>query len=130
MKFTIIYYDDDQELLFITRRILTNKGFTVYCYSNTENVLMDIENNHPNIILMDLNILPDGGADTLLKLQSKLIYRHIPVLFVSGNAYIAEITKTCGASGYLEKPFTINELLKMIQLVIGSHAAVEAAMLL
>ena len=130
MKFTIIYYDDDQELLFITKRILTNKGFTVYCYSNTENILTDIENNQPNIILMDLSILPDGGAETLLKLQSKLIYQHIPVLFVSGNAYIAEITKTSGASGYLEKPFTINDLLKMFKLVTGSHVTVEADMLL
>ena len=127
MKFTILYYDDEQELLFITKKILEGKGHSVYCYTNTEHVFTDIENNKPDVLLLDLNILPEGGAAVVSKLKSSLAYRHIPVILVSGDAYIAEISKTCGANGFLEKPFTTTGLLNIIQLVTGAASAVETA---
>lgn len=129
MKYTILYYDDEQDLLFITKKNLESKGFAVYCYTSTEHVFTDIENNNPDIILLDLNMLPDGGAATVLKLQSNLAYRHIPVVLVSGDAYIAEITKTCGASGFLEKPFTTTDLVKMLQIVTSSGSTAAATLL-
>jgi two-component system, OmpR family, response regulator VicR len=119
MNITILFYDDDEEILHITQKLLERKGFSVCCQSNTAHLFLDIEKQQPAIILMDLSVGPDGGRGAVIKIKSNLLYAHIPVAIVSGDAFIAEAAKNCGADGFIEKPFTTNELITLIQQLAG-----------
>ncbi len=123
MNTTILFYDDDEEMLHITQKLLERKGFSICCQNNTAHLFADVEKNKPALIMMDLNIGPNGGSDAVLQLKSSLLYAHIPVVLVSGDAFIAEAAKACGADGFIEKPFTTNQLVLLIQQLAGIPAA-------
>ncbi len=53
MEKCILIYEDDPEILFLSKIILS-RNYQVKTLSRCENVINDIERNKPNLILMDL----------------------------------------------------------------------------
>lgn len=111
----ILVYDDDQEILTMCMLVLKKFQYQVKALSRCENVISDIEDYKPDLILMDLWIPEIGGekAVELIKGDSKL--SQIPVLLFSANADIKDICKRVNADGYITKPFNLKDLKKAIE---------------
>ena len=111
----ILIYDDDIEILFLCREILIKSNYRVETLSRCEDVVADIANMQPDIILMDLWIPEIGGEQAITIIKENSTTKHIPVIIFSANAEIADICKRIHADGYIEKPFDIagfNEVIK------------------
>ncbi len=65
----ILIYEDDQEILFLCKKLLSKNQYRVETLSRCENVIADIDRIKPNLILMDLWIPDIGGekAITIIK---------------------------------------------------------------
>lgn len=113
----ILIYDDNQEILFLCRKLLS-KQYRVETLAKCENVLNDIDRIKPNLILMDLWIPEIGGEKAIALIKAKPSVSHIPVLLFSANSSIKEISIKINADGYIEKPFDIYTLKKMIEAYI------------
>lgn len=103
----ILIYEDDQEILFLCKRILTKSGYQVEGLSRCENIINDILSLKPDLILMDLWIPEIGGEKAVPLVKQNAETKHIPVLLFSANAGIKEICEKVNADGYIEKPFDV-----------------------
>ena len=111
----ILIYEDDQEILFLCKKLLSQNKYRVETLSRCENVIADIDRIKPNLILMDLWIPEIGGEKAIAMIKENPATRHIPVLLFSANAEIKEICKKLNADGYIEKPFDIHTLKTTIE---------------
>ena len=115
MEKCILIYEDDQEILFLCKKILSKCKYRVETLSRCENVISDIDSIKPNLILMDLWIPEIGGEKAITMIKENPTTCHIPVLLFSANADIEEICNKINANGYIEKPFDINTLIQTIE---------------
>jgi DNA-binding response OmpR family regulator len=112
----ILIYDDDAEILLLCKAILSKHGFDVITLGKCENILSDIENYEPGLILMDLWI-PDIGGEKAIAIAKGSVAAgtYPPILIFSANADIKNICEKVKADGYVEKPFSISVLVDTIK---------------
>jgi DNA-binding NtrC family response regulator len=114
MKGKILIYDDENEILLLCKAILSKYDVAVETLTRCEDILKDIENIQPDLILMDLWIPEIGGEKAIEIMKQKDSSKNIPVLIFSANAGIKEISEKVHADGYLEKPFSIGHFVDTI----------------
>ena len=82
-----------------------------------------LENNQiPDLILLDI-MMPDmNGWEVAKKLQEKLEWKKIPIIFLTATEdETSKITGSIIAEDYIGKPFEITELKKKIDTVLKEH---------
>lgn len=114
-KKCVLIYDDDLEILFLCKAILSKSSYRVETLSCCENVLEDVARIKPDLILMDLWIPEIGGEKAIEIVKTNPETNHIPMLIFSANAEIATICKKVNANGFIEKPFDISGFNETIQ---------------
>lgn len=110
----VLIYDDDQEILLLCKIIL-EKYYHVETRMKCENIISDIGQIIPDIILMDLWIPVIGGEKAIALLKNDPLTQYIPVILFSANDEIDKIRVKTGANGYISKPFDIATLKEVIE---------------
>ena len=114
MSKKVIIYDDDSDLLEVCSMILEAKNFAVVTKDKCTEILSDIQEHNPDVILMD-NWIPDiGGVKATRLVKNSVSFRHIPVIFFSANNNVNELAVEAGADYFLQKPFDISELENIV----------------
>lgn len=111
----IIYLIDDEQAIRDSMALfLQSVGLKVKCFDSAQAFLDNYDQEQPGCLILDVR-MPDIGG---LELQAELIDRsiQIPIIFISGNAKIADTVRAfkAGALDFLEKPFDNNVLLEKI----------------
>ncbi len=115
MKKCVLIYDDDPEILLVSKIILEQENYRVETRIFCDDVIKDIGNTQPDIILMDLRIPEMGGENAINLMKNDKATRDIPVLLFSANFEIEAICKRAHANGFLKKPFAIPEFIATIE---------------
>jgi DNA-binding NtrC family response regulator len=115
MKKSILIFDDDAEILMVCKIILEQKNYIVQTRLFCDDIIKDIKDINPDVILMDLWIPTIGGEKAVKLIKTNATYMHIPVILFSANAEIEIIEQRAKANGVLKKPFDINTLLDTIK---------------
>ena len=85
-------------------RLLTNAGFTVRIAGDGEEGLRLVQENPPDLILLDMLLPKMGGAQVLQALKQNSVTAHIPVIVLSSLSQQNETKlKDEGAALYFEK---------------------------
>lgn len=114
----IMIFDDDTDLLEVCSIILRTKKFDVIARNKCNEIIADVENSKPDVILMD-NWIPDtGGVKATQMIKNNDQLRNIPVIFFSANSNIAQLSTEAGADYYLQKPFDLSELENVVTTAI------------
>lgn len=114
-KIKILVADDDVAILDVLQIMLHEVGgYSVDTVTNGAAVLK-VENNPPDLILLDLWMSGMNGGEICQKLKSNSKTRDIPVIIFSANRDIAAIARSSGADDYLPKPFQMNDLLEKVK---------------
>jgi DNA-binding NtrC family response regulator len=120
----VLVIDDDKMIQSVFRKFLESWGFKVYSSLDPyEGIALAISTN-PCFIILDI-YLPDLSGEKILKLLKKIeITSNTPVIIVSGNLNWELLNSTYreGASGFLSKPFTKDDLINNIKRVISPSA--------
>ncbi len=111
----VLIYDDDVEILFLCKAILSKSNYRIETLSRCDNVIEDIARIKPDLILMDLWIPEIGGEKAIDIVKKNPETKHIPMLIFSANAEIEAISKRINANGFIEKPFDIIRFKEIIQ---------------
>ncbi len=115
MKKCILIYDDDVEILMVCKIILEGRNYKVETRSLSDDIIKDIGQVKPGLILMDLWIPTIGGENAISLARKNEATQQIPIILFSANAGIEEIFKRVGANGFLKKPFDVKEMLELIE---------------
>ena len=110
----IIVVEDDRDILDMIQYILTDAGYKVVGYDHLINIENIIE-KRPSLLLLDERLADGYGSTICLELKSNPLTKQIPVILVSAVINLPQIAKDCGADAYLNKPFDLNELIKLVQ---------------
>jgi len=111
---SILIYDDEKEILKVSRLILQDEYRQVETCISAENLFADIERVKPDIILMDLWMPTVSGEDAIDLLRSNEKTKHIPVVVFSAVNEIEKISKKINATALLKKPFSVVELKETV----------------
>jgi DNA-binding response OmpR family regulator len=114
MKKTIVVTDDQEDILYSLKAILSRKGFDVIT-DKTGEKLEDMKGHLPDLILLDINLEKKDGEEICKKLKAQENTKRIPIILMSAKMDVGKISSDCGAEDYLAKPFGINELVQKIQ---------------
>ena len=108
--------------------ILTDEGHTVEVAENAANARLVRERLRPDLVLLDI-WMPDVDGITLLKEWGATAQLNMPVIMMSGHGTIdtaVEATKY-GAIAFLEKPITLQKLLRAVEQGLARPSARPAA---
>ena len=113
----ILIIEDDESVRGELKELLSNAGYDALILDDYTNMLDDILNIHPDLILLDINI-PYMNGEVLLKNLRKV--SNIPVIMVtSKNTEVDEVlSMSYGADDYITKPYNPTILLLRIGAVL------------
>lgn len=110
----ILVVDDNADILDVVRIFLESNGFEVFTISNGDNILTDIANYSPQIILLDVYLRGANGVEICNNLKSNSSSRHIPIIMFSAQTTDYLILRKCAADDFIEKPFDEKILVEKI----------------
>ena len=114
----ILLVDDEIQLLYMTKEILSNEGFEkIYTASTCKEAMEKYKNENPHIVVLDV-MLPDGDGFSILKrIRQESI---VPALFLSAKDEDESrlMGLGLGADDYITKPFIPKELVLRLKAIL------------
>lgn len=112
-KTTVLVIDDSRFICSIVENVFENDADVCVnkAFSGDEGIQQAIE-TLPDLILLDIVILPMDGFEIFKQLKADDRTKHIPIIFITGNNDTETIVKCfeLGAVDYIAKPFIPVEL--------------------
>ena len=118
---TIMLVDDSATILLSVSSILTKSGYTVEKAPNAEEALKKFKGGVKiDLLITDLNMPGMNGIELIKQVRQMPDYKFVPILFLTTESQLErkQEAKAAGASGWIVKPATADELLSTIKLVI------------
>ncbi len=117
----VVLVDDEEEFVTTLAERLDLRGINVQVATNGEIALRIIENDSPDIVVLDVMMPGLGGLEVLQRI--KAINSQIPVILLTGHGSTEQEIETMleSAYDYLMKPLNIDELIKKMQEAINSR---------
>jgi DNA-binding NtrC family response regulator len=121
---TILVVDDELGIRALLSEILADEGHTIELAENAAQARACRERLRPDLVLLDI-WMPDVDGITLLKEWGATSMLTMPVIMMSGHGTIdtaVEATKF-GAMAFLEKPITLQKLLRAVEQGLAKPAS-------
>lgn len=117
----ILVIEDESNIQKLAKANLTASGYQVLVAANGEKGLELAELEHPNLILLDLRLPGMSGWDVLMFLKTSRKLQKIPVIIMTATVPQNQEYKFASmrTAGYLEKPFSVDDLLHRVKQVLG-----------
>ena len=122
----ILAVDDDDQALRYIRDALVKSGYAVIATGDPEDVPRLVQEEKPDLVLLDLMLPGVDGIDLMKEIVSA---RDVPVIFVSayGQDQLVARAFEMGADDYVVKPFSPTELLARIRAALRRRTTSEPA---
>jgi DNA-binding response OmpR family regulator len=118
----ILVVDDDENILNLEKTILEQKGFEVTGAGGGGEALRLLAEQTFDLVLLDVMMPEIDGFTVCRKIKEDDRLKDIPVIFLTakgGGEALAEGFES-GAIMYINKPFTANKLLTIVNTMLES----------
>lgn len=114
---TILVVDDDMLSVEMCRHLLEAEGYLVQTAANGKEALERVEEELPDLILLDIVMPEMGGYKACKLLKHQEMSKHIPVIFMSGLTETFDKVKAFSAGGadFISKPVEPLELMARVK---------------
>ena len=115
----VMLIEDDKTMVDLLTTLLEIEGYEVATFTGGADVLSCIQQENPEVIVLDVNLDDLGsqltnGFDLLAAIRKDQDLCHINVIVSSGMNYLEE-SKAAGAAGFVMKPYMPDDLLDLIK---------------
>ena len=120
---TVWVVDDDKSIRFVLERALANFGMTARTFDSAHEVLTQLEQSQPDVILTDVRMPGMDGHELLRKVKAS--HPSLPIVVMTAYSDL-ESTVTSfseGAFEYLSKPFDIDDVRSTLQRALTQSRA-------
>jgi two-component system alkaline phosphatase synthesis response regulator PhoP len=116
----ILAADDENDILLLIRTALESAGHRVMTASNGMDALELIQEEKPDLIILDLMMPGMSGLEVLKKIKADETLGPTPVIMLTGISERDKIQEALdgGAEYYIVKPFEYNDLLGKVDLAM------------
>ncbi|RZJ75691.1 MAG: response regulator [Flavobacterium sp.] len=116
----ILVIDDDQDILSILDLLLAEQGYEAIL-QNTGTTANEVKLIGPDLILLDVRIVGfyKTGDEICAEIKREPELNDIPILLFSAEPDVHQRATSCGANGYVNKPFDIDRLLEKVEKFIS-----------
>jgi two-component system sensor histidine kinase/response regulator len=116
-KGNILIVDDTPNNLHLLSSMLEEQGYEVRCANSGKMALVAVNTEHPDIILLDINMPDINGYEVCDRLKLDEYTRDIPVIFLSALSEIIDKVRAFSLGGvdYITKPFQLEEVIARIE---------------
>ncbi len=120
MSQTILIVDDEQPIRDMVCFALQQAQYTCRQAEDAEAAVNDIAEQRPDLILLDVMMPRVSGLEFARKLQSRDIYKDIPIIMLTAKTEETDKLKgfDSGCDDYISKPFSTRELIARIKAVL------------
>jgi len=111
--FNIMIIDDNEQLQNELGNMLFNNGYLVTKIKKFNNISSQVENNNPDLILLDINLPNEDGFKICTEIRS---FSKVPIIFItSRDTNVDELMGiTLGGDDFITKPYNTQILLARI----------------
>lgn len=110
----VLAVDDEPGIQMLLRMILAENGLDVLTASNGEEALDLVRKSHPDLILLDVVMPKKGGAEVVAELRNSEETRELPIIIISANANLEELSVAPLVQGLMVKPFDVEDLMRKV----------------
>lgn len=123
----ILIVEDHPYLSPMYSRMLTKRGYIADFVTSGERCLSYLEENTPDLILLDIMMEPMNGWEVLTRTRNNPRTRNIPVIIVTAKPPMIKEVKLYGKmiDGFRMKPFTSSELADLVDRFFSDRADIE-----
>jgi twitching motility two-component system response regulator PilH len=113
----ILICDDSPAEIRLMQAVLDKAGYWSVAINDATQIERTIENEHPNLILLDVVMPQRNGFQVCRDLKGNADYNRIPVVMVTSKDGQSDKfwAQQQGADGYVVKPYTPEQLLAAVQ---------------
>jgi len=124
-KITILWVDDEIDLLRPHIMFLEEKGYSIQTANNGVSAIELLDDNHFDLVFLDENMPGLSGLETLIELKNKR--PNLPVIMITKSEEESIMEEAIGSkiSDYLIKPVNPNQILLSIKKHIDSDRLVS-----
>jgi CheY-like chemotaxis protein len=118
---TILVIDDEFGIVDVLSELLEEEGYRVLTAANGQQGLERVAEVRPNLVILDVMMPVLDGLGMLRKLHSDPAHRDLEVIVMSAAPPPkGQQEVLSNISGFLRKPFDLQDLLKMVRLLLKS----------
>jgi DNA-binding response OmpR family regulator len=114
----VLVVDDDPDILDALSEILEVEGYEVQRARNGREALQRIEQDMPDLVLLDLMMPVMDGWEFARSLAPGA---RPPIIVLSADRNVSSKAKEIGALGWLAKPFELSELLAAVRSAVPAE---------
>jgi len=111
MKYTLFVIEDDRDTIELLKEIFSEDEYSLRCFTSSVKALNVLkEEGLPDLVLLDL-MMPQMDGITFLE-QARKMSANLPVIMITAHGSIETAVDALkkGASDYITKPFSFEEL--------------------
>ena len=118
-KNKVIVVDDHEDMRMLIKAILTRKGYIVATDATGE-ITKTPSIEKASLILLDINLEKKDGRKICEELKKQATTKHIPIIMVSSDLNLLNISRTSGAEDFLAKPFKSKDLVYKVLSILNA----------
>lgn len=116
MKKKILIVDDEPNIVMTLEYTFKKQDFEVYIARDGKEALHILENNFPDVVLLDIMMPNVDGYQTLQYIKNQDSLKQTKVVFLTAKNKASDIEKglKLGADKYLTKPFSLKKIVSEV----------------
>jgi UDP-3-O-[3-hydroxymyristoyl] N-acetylglucosamine deacetylase len=122
---TVLVVDDEPQIRTSVRGILAEEGLRVLEAQDGRQALQVIDAERPDLVILDVWMPDLDGLQVLQHIQDDPAAPAVVMISGHGNIEAAVKATKLGAFDFIEKPFSLNGLLRVVNRALDHHAAVR-----
>jgi CheY-like chemotaxis protein len=123
MMARILIAEDEKDIRDLVTFLLQFGGHEVIATVNGEEAFERAKVEVPDLIMMDVRMPKMTGYEACVKIKQEDALKHIPVVFLSAKGQESEVATglEVGATEYLLKPFSPDQLTEKVNSILKAH---------
>jgi CheY-like chemotaxis protein len=121
MSELILIVEDNEANQLLARAVLELEGYEVALAGSADEALQQIDNQTPDLILMDVQLPGQDGLSLTRQLKSDPKTQAVPVVALTAHAMHGdrELALEAGCAGYIAKPIDTRTLGEQVRRYLG-----------
>jgi len=121
MTKTVLVVEDEPNIVLSLEFLVKEAGYNVRVARDGEEALKAVEQEAPDVMLLDLMIPKRDGYDVCQTVRANPAWKDLRIIMLTARGREAEKEKglALGADDYITKPFSTRELTRKLKRLLG-----------